>query len=121
MDLKKFRPSNLPNVGLEELQALTTEDIKELALAHPFMQGELLIRKADNTGIASPATWKSLYSLLKSGHKFKIVDIKNKKAITSAPIVEVINNDFVEPERSLFAEEIQFIHLSDDKPKKKKK
>jgi hypothetical protein len=124
MDLKKFNPSKLPNASLEELQSLGIDDIKELSLKYPYMSGELLIQKANGLGVASPATYKSLYSLLKSGHKFKIVGIKNKNAVPSKPVKKVIS-DFVKPEQSLFTSEvvneIPIIHLSDEKPIKKSK
>lgn len=74
MDLKqKFSPANLKNVFASDFDDLTFSDIEILAKEFPFMNGDLLIQKADGSGVKSPATYKSFVSLIKSGHKFKIV------------------------------------------------
>lgn len=114
MDLKKFNPKNLPTASVEDLQSLTIEDIKELASLYPYMNGDLLIKRANGSGVASPATYKSLYFLLKSGHKFVIIDVRNRKSVPTDPIIHLTveeieevesdffyNEDYIEPEQKL--------------------
>jgi hypothetical protein len=77
MDLmEKFNPRNLKNLKFVEFESLTIEMIGLLAMMYPYMNGELIIQKADGTGVKSPASYRSLNSLLKGGHKFKIVGTK---------------------------------------------
>ena len=109
--VEKFAPSNLPNLTENAFAELTKDDIQLLASVYPVMQPKLLIAKEGTVHPKSPATYKSLYSLLFSGHKFYIAgtmfgkpkevidseaDIKMAKAINKA--------EFIAPEGQIFSE-----------------
>lgn len=105
--ITKYSPAQLKSVKGSELASLTDLDIHRLADEYPFMSGDLLIKKADGTGVESAATYKSLSSLLKGGHKFKIVGTKygepKPPAMDIEAVVEKISSpDFVPIEKDIF-------------------
>jgi hypothetical protein len=105
--LTKYSPANLKTVKGKELALLTDSDVHRLAEEYPFMGGDLLIKKIDNSGVESVATYKSLSSLLKGGHKFKIVGTKygepKEPAMNIEAVVQQISTpDFVPIEKDIF-------------------
>lgn len=109
--VEKFAPANLPNLIETDFVDLTKDDIQLLASVYPVMQPKLLIAKVGTSHPKSPATYKSLYSLLFSGHKFYIAGTmfgKPKEVIdTDADIkmAEAIKTaDFIAPSEPIFSE-----------------
>ncbi len=107
-----FAPSNLKNVQGKDFERLTEQDIDRLAQEYPFMSGDLLIKKADGTGVESAGTYKSVNSLLKGGHKFKIVGTKygepKEKPMDIKEVAEQIAKpDFVALQKEIFKPKIQ--------------
>lgn len=76
IDIEIYNPDYLDRTGIEQLSKLTALEIELLAKKHPFMPANLLIKRDDNKGVVSSATYRSLNSLLKSGHRYKIVGTK---------------------------------------------
>lgn len=108
LDLKAFSKENLPNLSIEELADLKKEDIELLAKEYFYVEPILLIQKVDGSGVSSPATWRSLYSLLKLGQQFKIVGLLNikprlkPKQDVITPIVEKLSTiEFLAPEKPI--------------------
>jgi hypothetical protein len=71
-----YNPDNIKSIGIEQLSKLTALEIELLAKKFPFMDAMLLIKRDDGKGVTSSATYRSLNSLLKSGHRYKIVGSK---------------------------------------------
>ena len=105
MDLEKFHPDRIQYLQHKELIALTREHIKALAEAYPFMEGRLEIVKEGTVKPKSVATYRSLWSLLKSGHKFNIVgSIYNEpKVSVPAEVLEELESvEIIKPEKPIF-------------------
>ena len=109
--VEKFAPSNLPNLTPTDFVDLTKDDIQLLASVYPIMQPKLLIAKEGTVQPQSPATYKSLYSLLFSGHSFYISGTmhgKPSRVIDSdadIKMAEAISvSEFVAPEGAIFTE-----------------
>ena len=109
--VEKFNPSNLTTIDSSEFLTLTKDDIQLLASVYPVMQPKLLIAKEGTSFPQSPATYKSLYSLLFSGHKFYIAGTmygKPKEVVASdsdVKMAEAISApDFLAPEGQIFEE-----------------
>jgi hypothetical protein len=123
MDLiEKFSPKNLRHIRSTELINLTKEEIEKLAVAYPFMNGDLRIQKSDGKGVISSGTYRSVNSLIKSGHHFKIVGTKfGDPKIELQKEVEVIEQkEFIEPQKPIFNEPEKFEKLVKT-PKKTRK
>jgi hypothetical protein len=107
--------------NLEELKKLTKDQIIDLANQFPYMQPDLLIQKSDGTGAISTASYKSLANLLKAGHKFHIVGLKNelvKPPKKEEPKIEV---EFVTPDAPIFEEVVNPLDELENLAKKTKK
>jgi hypothetical protein len=105
MDLTKFHPDRIQYLQHHELKSLTREDIKELSEAYPFMEGRLQIVKDGTVKPKSVATYRSLWSLLKSGHKFNIVGSIYDEPKVSVPVAVLEKLEEVEvikPEKPIF-------------------
>jgi hypothetical protein len=105
MDLIKFHPDNLSRVQSSELQELTKEDIKELAEAYPYMNAKLYIVKKGTQNPKSLATYRSLNSLLRSGHQFELTGSIHGdpvKSIEPKLVQELEKVDYIEPEQPIF-------------------
>lgn len=113
VDVNLFSKENLPNVSIEELGALTKDEIEVLAKHYFYVEPILLIQPVNGNNVKSPATWRSLFSLLKLGKNFKIVGLLNiqqgvKKPQKSAvePIVDDLSKiEFIAPETPIIASE----------------
>ncbi len=112
MDLKNFAPGKLSKLTPEDFDALTKEDIAQLAKLHPNMNPELLIVREGTDKPRNAATYRSLNSLLFSGQKFKIIGTTYVAPTTTAtrpnvapapaskPTLSV--DEFVAPESPIF-------------------
>lgn len=112
MDVNVFSKENLPDVSLEVLGDLKKEEIEVLAKHYFYVEPILLIQPKDGSGVKSPATWRSLNSLLKLGKEFKIVGLLNIKPRLKpqkdviSPVVENISKiEFLAPEKPIIASE----------------
>lgn len=109
--VEKFAPANLPNLSETDFVELSKDDIQLLASVYPVMQPKLLIAKEGTETPKSPATYKSLYSLLFSGHKFYIAGTmfgKPKEVIDSNADIKmaqaIVTDDFLAPSEPIFTE-----------------
>lgn len=111
--VEKFAPANLPNLNETDFVDLSKDDIQLLASVYPIMQPKLLIAKEGTVHPKSPATYKSLYSLLFSGHKFYIAGTmfgKPKEVIDANADIKMAESiktdDFIAPSEPIFTETI---------------
>jgi hypothetical protein len=109
MDIEKFHPKNIKHLYSAQLLELSQDDVRQLAEAYPIMHPELHISKVGAEHIINVATYKSAYSLMRTGYKFKIVGTKFGDPVLSTPeeeILEVVeqlhSEDYVEPENKIF-------------------
>lgn len=89
MDLKNFAPGKLSKLTAEDFDALTKEDIAQLAKLYPNMNAELLIVREGTDKPRNAATYRSLNSLLFSGQKFKIIGTMYVAPTTTATTTPV--------------------------------
>jgi hypothetical protein len=125
--VEKFAPSNLPNLIETDFVDLKKEDIQLLASVYPIMQPKLLIAKVGTVAPKSPATYKSLYSLLFSGHKFYIAGTmfgKPKEVIDTESDIKmaqaIATDDFVAPEGDIFQDKTESPATTVEAPQTKK-
>ncbi len=112
MDLKNYAPGKVHKLSQEDFDALTKEDIAQLAKLHPNMNPELLIVREGTEKPRNAATYRSLNSLLFSGQKFRIIGTMFspqaqtatrpavQPASASKPTLAV--DEFVAPESPIF-------------------
>lgn len=113
VDLKKYKRENLLNIPIDDIKALSKEDIALLAAEYFDIEPMLLIQKSgDSKSLPSPATWRSLNSLNKLNLHFSIVGLYNivvKPAKKEEIIVEEVEKleevEFIAPEKPLIVEE----------------
>jgi hypothetical protein len=105
MDIVKFHPDNIRYLQHSDLISLTKDEIKELSEVYPFMEGRLQIVKEGTVKPKSVATYRSLWSLLKGGHKFNIVGSIYEEPLLQVDkqvVAEMQEVEFIQPEQPIF-------------------